>query len=244
MRRTAHFRILAVAFFGLLAWGGGTAHAASLLFSTPAGSQDPDKEPVSATALITPGTNQVTVTLTNLQANPTSAGQLVSDVIFSVSGATGAASLTASSGNVSTIFSNGTTTPATLTSPLSHWGAGGTGTVTLETAGSFAAGGAPNQMIIGPGNSAGLYTNANPSITNNHNPSVIGSATFTLTIPGVTSSSIISNVQISFGTGPDFEIPTGPGVVPPNVVPEPASLALLSTVLLTLGGFGWRRKRR
>ena len=48
----------------------------------------------------------------------------------------------------------------------------------------------------------GLYSDANSGIIG-HDPSVLGSATFTFTIPGVTSSSAISDVVFEFGTGPD-----------------------------------------
>ncbi len=105
-------------------------------------------------------------------------------------------------------------------------------------------------MIIGPDNKggvsgAGLYSNANSSITGNHNPNTIGSATFYLNIAGVTVDSTISSVKFLFGTGPDGS-ESGPnvGVVPPSVtVPEPATLSLAGMALLGAAGFCSRRRK-
>ncbi len=106
------------------------------------------------------------------------------------------------------------------------------------------SGGAPNTMIIGPDSAGGFngtlgsYTSANPSITGNHQPSVLGSATFTITIPGVTAGSVLSGVKFEFGTGPDS---TTSGMVPkvPNFsVPDNgATLALLGMALTSIGLF-------
>src|SRR4051794_115206 len=55
--------------------------------------------PVSAKADFTLGIGTVAVTLTDLLANPTSAGQLVSGIKFDVSGASGSGSLSRSVSN-------------------------------------------------------------------------------------------------------------------------------------------------
>jgi hypothetical protein len=151
--------------------------------------------PVNATASFTLNEGSISLTLTNLQQNPTSIAQLISGITFNVSGASGSGGLTTvNSGLVSTISAGGSYT-AGVSDPLTRWTASQLETlITLTTL----SGGTPNRLIIGP---AG-YSNANPSITGVHNPSVLESATFNITIPGVTSTSTLSNVTFLFGSGP------------------------------------------
>src|ERR1700751_3844768 len=74
-------------------------------FITPAGSSGSDG-PLSAEALLTPVSGGVTVTLTDLLANPTSAGQLISGVVFDITGATGAGTVSGT-GKQTTIGAGG-----------------------------------------------------------------------------------------------------------------------------------------
>lgn len=219
----------------LMAAGG---HANTIDFTTPAGSTDSDGE-LSAEAIVTAIAGGVTVTLNDLLQNPKSAGQLVSGLEFNITDTTGGASVGSSSGVLATIGSGGSYTPGTATS-LSHWAASLSGsTVTLTTL----SGGQPNELIIGPDSAGGfaglgLYNNANSSI-HNFNPSVLGTATFTLSIPGVTANSTISGVGIEFGTGPEAII--GP---PPTIVPDGGStLTLLGTALLGVTFLGRKLRR-
>src|SRR5207244_6238616 len=105
-----------------------------------------------------------------------------------------------------------------------HWGVGtSAGQIVLETAGPFAVGGAPINMIIGPA----PYTNSNASI-GNFNPYINGIGTFVISDAAITAGTSITGVVFNFGTGPDTFI-TG--------VPVPAPLighGLL--VLLAVGG--------
>ncbi|MFO0950638.1 MAG: hypothetical protein U0835_05690 [Isosphaeraceae bacterium] len=217
---------------------------AQLVFGTPAGSTTSGGS-VLANASFTLSNGRVLVALSNLLGNPTADSQQISAVLFSVSGATATGSLASTNqGQISTISAGGSYT-AGVSDPLTRWEATRTGsTVELTTL----TGGAPNRLIIGPddkGNNdpslGGLYSNANPSITNNHNPSVLGTATFDITIAGVTSSSTVSNVVFQFGTAAGSNLVNGTAL---SVVPEPSSL-LLGTVVAALGGVGlFRRQRR
>jgi hypothetical protein len=104
-------------------------------------------------------------------------------------------------------------------------------------------GGQPDHLIIGPDSAggftgAGLYSNANSSI-GNFNPSVLGSATFDITIPGVTSASTLSHVVFQFGTDDGHNLITG---VVSSPVPIPGAVWLLGSGLIGLAGI--RRRFR
>jgi PEP-CTERM motif-containing protein len=163
----------------------------------------------------------ITVTLTNCLANPTSVSQLISDVFFTVSGASGGSLHNPLSTSLVTIGANGS---ATYSTGNGTWGLSSTGPNFHldDLCGNSCGAGTPAQLIIGPG----PYTNANGSIAGNksHNPFINGSGVFTITgITGLTSSSSITGVTISFGTTPSTS------------VPEPSGLLLLGTGLTGLG---------
>jgi hypothetical protein len=188
--------------------------------------------PESAMAVITTGSNSLSVTLSSLVANPTAAGQLVSDIEITLSTPPTSVSLTSSAGTLIDIAAGGAVTPDGGT--INHWGAViSGGTIFLATAGTGSVGGKPVDLIIGPG----PYTNANPSITG-RNPQIQNTATFILSLVG-DANPIISSVVFSFGTGPDSFLP---GTL--SSVPLPAALPLFATGLGALGLLGWRRKRK
>jgi hypothetical protein len=204
--------------------------------------------PVSATVQFTLGSGTVNIVVTSLLANPKSDGQLVSGIDFTISGATGAGSVTDATGLISFInSSNGTYTPGVTHSLVvsdisghSTWGLTKAGELTTLTAGK------PEYLIIGPDDhggfdpTAGLYSRANSSIYQ-HNPVVLGSATFDLAIPGITAGSTISGVQIEFGTG---GVTLDAQAVPqdPQAIPEPPTLVL--TGLSMVGLILFRRHRQ
>jgi hypothetical protein len=173
---------------------------------------------------------KIVVTVTNL-LSPTvirSAGQEVSDVIFTISNAPGTNGTNTAAGQL--VNTNGTGVPTNVGGTPGRWvglepGKGSFGisgsTITLETIG----GGKPTEMIL-PADNGGGYPNANGNF-DNFNPNVDGPATFTLPLSGVTASTTISSVSISFGTGPDTTLTAHP-------VPAP----LIGHGLLALLGIG------
>ena len=103
------------------------AHADTFTFVTPTGATT-GGGPVSASATFTTSANQISVSLSNLQANITDVAQALSDLFFTYSGGnlTGQ-TLTSSSGQAITVASNGTfslgsTVPAgwALSAPASN----------------------------------------------------------------------------------------------------------------------------
>jgi hypothetical protein len=204
---------------------------------------------VNAKADFTLGNGTVAVTLTDLLANPTSAGQLVSGIMFDVSGASGSGLLTRTVSNnfVTTINTGNDTFSSPVTDPLARWKASEAGiTITLTTL----TGGNPDRLIIGPPDGSNKYTNANNSISGD-NPNVVGSPTFTITIPGIKDTSALNNIIFLFGTTPRYgsgtctNCGTNAGDPPPVPTPIPGALLLFGSVLAGTVGVGkWRRRQK
>lgn len=182
----------------------------------------------AAQAVITSGANSLSIDLTSLFANPTSAANEVSGIQIVLDSTPGSVSLSSASGTLIDISDGGSFT--TNAGSITHWGTAlSGGTIFLATAGTGAVGGKPIDLIIDGG---GDYSNANPSITG-RNPQIQGAGTFVLSLTGAPSP-VVKSVVFEFGTTPDSTVAgvcardCGPG----GGVPEPASWALM------LAGFG------
>src|SRR5262245_16827405 len=209
--------------FGLLAgvsiyaFAAQPAAAASISFSTSRSGFD---GPLAASAAFTTSAGLLSVTITN-GLSPTqivSAGQTVSDLSFILSDAPGTLGTTSASGQLANIGeSGGQAFVRNVPGDPARWlrqgppPPGGTGffsiegnTITMEAIG----GGQPSQLIL-----SGVTTSSNASIQGGQfNPFVIGPATFTLALSGVTAATTITQATFSFGTGPDTYI-TVPGPI-------------------------------
>jgi hypothetical protein len=220
------FTISAIATVGLMTCG---AHANVINVVTPSGATDSDHEPVSASARFTTGAGFLTITLSDLLPNPTSVGQLLSDISFSLTTGQTSGTLGASSGLEITVASDKTFTLGPSVS--TGWGlTTSSGLFTLSALGTATS---PSHLIIGGPGAGLLYTSANGSIAGNgpHNPFLAGVANFTLNIPGVTASTSVTGVNFSFGTEAGDNVP---GVQVPDTG---TTVVLLGAALSGLGLF-------
>jgi len=220
------------------------ASAATITFSTAPGSSVAGGS-VSASATFTTTGGLLTITLTDLLANPTDAGQLVSDVDFSLSDALSGTTTFGSSASQITINGDGTTTAGPTASTGWAFGglAGGGFTIcVICPVGSGLSTSGPAREIIGPG----PYTNANGSIAGNgpHNPFLNQFATFTVANSAITANTTVSNVVFSFGTVPGVNVPgtSDGGGGGGSAVPEPTSTVLLGSGLAGMLFFLKRRQ--
>ena len=202
---------------------------ADTVFVTPVG-QTVGGQPVNGMATFAQTGNVLTITIQNLQANPTSVIQAISGLRFSV--VTAGGTLTSSAGDHIAIAGNGTFASSGVSS--TDW------LLTSTTGNYFLNGlgaGGPDQTIVGAPDAGNLYSNGNGSIAGNgpHNPFLRESGTFSVTILGLPANAAISSVVFQYGTSDD-RVPGSS-----TAVPEPASMVLLGT---GLAGVVARLRRR
>lgn len=208
-----------------------SAQAGNITYSTPTGSSV-NGGPVDAKAVFSISNGMIDVKLVDLLMNPKDAGQLLSDLSFTVGGggSLSGASLGSSMGQEISVGSTGI--PTLGSTVATGWGfkTSGTTIATLDVLGTSTA---PEHLIIGPAGPGNTYSNANRSIAGNkpHNPFLNGVATFVITGSGITAGTTITSATFSFGTTPGMNVSGTP-----STVPEPSAELLLG--LGTLGLMG------
>src|SRR2546428_10398317 len=142
------------------------ASALILSYSTPAGSVDSAGEPVSARADVSTTGGLLTISLTNLQNNPQSAGQLLSDFGFTLSsGQTTGTLLSSTALFERQVNANGTYSPTGF-NVSTGWALENNVNGGLRLCDLFAALGPTHTIICGP-DKAELFHRAHSSIPNN-----------------------------------------------------------------------------
>jgi hypothetical protein len=238
--------LLAAAIFAASLAISGAAQATAITFCTPPGATVPDganTRPVDACADFTTSNDQLTITLTNLLADPRNIIQAISDLFFTLDDTSLGSGTVTGSGQEVTINADGTFVLGS-TAPAGFVLSGTGGSYLLDVlAGPGHAG--PAHLIIGPPNTTtGIYTNANASIAGNgpHNPFLNQTADFTIALTGVSADTVVTSATFSFGTTAGVNVPGVPQPTPG--VPEPGTLVLLAAGLLGLGAAkrSWPRR--
>jgi hypothetical protein len=222
------------------------ARADVVTFVTPSGSTA-SGDPVDASATITTGDGTITVTLTNLVANPTDVEQDLSDLFFtidngSVTGARYALGKVDSAQLVAVSKTGTPTLGTTDTTALTiGWVLSAVSSTELDLndlSGLLHAG--PHHTIIGPANGSDIYSDANTTIAGNilHNQFIDQTVTWEIKAPNVSADTTITSATFSFGTTAGVEV-----VGSPSAVPEPSFYGILG---LGLAGLliGVQRQRR
>jgi hypothetical protein len=232
------WKILAVRLLATALTISGIASGTTITFVTPSGSATSSGS-VNASAVFATGPGTLTITLSDLLANPTSMGQLLSNVQFALSSSLNGSASMSSSATERTVNSNSSFTEGSTVSTgwaLQLSGGAGAFICVMCPAGGTPAPTAPppSHLIIG----AGPYTNANSSITGNgpHNPFLDETATFTISESAITSATVASNVVFGFGTQFGSDV-TGQVSASASAAPESKTMLLIGTGLILLGSF-------
>lgn len=218
------------------------ALATTVTFVTPTGALEPvGNLPVNAQVIFTTTTDELHISIVNLQTDIKAVSQCISGLSFVLSNdSLNSASLTTSSGLARSVASDGTFSDGSNVS--TGWTLSGSGGLTgfeLNLLGTNPP--APSHTIIGPADGT-TYSNANSSITGNgpHNPFLFGTegspVEFILNIPGLTASDTITAATFSFNTSAGDNVPGSP-------VPLPSSLLLLGSGLVPLAVFRGRKRQ-
>jgi hypothetical protein len=172
---------------------------------------------VSAQANFTVGSNFITVTLQNTLSDPTSAGQLLNGVAFTLSDGTTLGTLGSTSATIRQVAQGGTFTdfgPNSTGWALAQNFNGGFQLCVLCT--DLGAAG-PSHLLIGDPAGSGTYASANGSIAGNkpHNPFTAGTATFLINAPTLAPGVTVVSATFYFGTQEGVSVPGTCGNIGP-----------------------------
>jgi hypothetical protein len=198
MLRNAKFLVPAVLVMSAAAFG-----QTVTICSTPQGAST-SGGPVNAHVTFVSSADSLSITIMNLQPDPTDVAQLVSSLAFTVS--TGQTSGTIQNSLAKSLISVAKSgIPATLATfqptgwaLFQNFNGGFELCVLCNDLGAIG----PSHLLIGSPAASGNYDAAKGSIAGNrpHNPFTAGFDWFTISVPGLSSSSAITNAVFGFGT--------------------------------------------
>jgi hypothetical protein len=204
-----------IAFSALVLGMAVSATASTITFSTSDGTKVNGNLPVSAEVTLTTLTNQISVTINNLQTKISNIDQTISGVSFALNNLKTSTTISSSAGLERTVNSNRTFIDGAVVP---------TGWIILLDGQSMQLmlpDGFNKHTIIGPA-SGTKYTNADSTIAGSasDNPFLFGPVTFVIPIAGVTPSTTVDWATFHFGNCAEY-------VQACNVlVPEPGTLTL------------------
>jgi hypothetical protein len=236
---------------GILAIAG-TAHASTFSFGTPTGQKDINGiDPVAASAIFLVSGNTITITLNNLEADPSEDAQVLDALTFQLNQNVGSATFLVTQTETEFIkVNNGGVdhqTSSTLSWNLSDQETGSTvdfsfcNAIVTGTNCTSAGTDAPAGGIIGA--PAGKYNNADSTIRGSaSNPYIFEDAVFTITMNSGTfnlTQSSYTNLLFGYGdTGSEYDAIAGEA-------PEPSSFWMMAAALaMGLAAFRYRHKLR
>jgi hypothetical protein len=183
--------------------------AAQTCMTVP-GATDPDGS-VSATATFTVSDGSITVTVANGLADPTSAGQLLNGVAFTLTSGLTGGTLSSDLATIRRVLRGGSysdTPPGPLNMGWALDDNFNTGYLLCVLCTDLGGTG-PKHLLIGDPAADNKYDSANASIAGNkpHNPFTAGTATFVISIPGLMASDSVSGATFFFSTAQGVSVP-------------------------------------
>jgi hypothetical protein len=158
---------------------------------------------VSAMATFNPSQDSIHVTVMNSLSNPQGVSQNISSVAFTLSTGQTTGTLEASfARSLLSVQNGGAPVSKGIFQPTGwalaeNFNGGFQLCVLCNSLGSIG----PSHTLIGPPAASGKYDAANGSITSNpHNPFTAGLDIFSISVPGVTSATTITNAVFGFST--------------------------------------------
>ncbi len=221
----------AIAFFALMFGSAIAASASTITFTT--NNNHVGGLPVDGQVTFVTGTNEITVTLENLQTKISDIAQVLSGVSFALDNLHTSTTIASSAGLERTVhgnqsFADGLSVPTGWEILLDG-----------QSMQLMLPNGMDDHSIIGPAGGNNKYSSANSSIAGNSNNNAFlsGPVSFVIPINGVTSATTVDWATFHFGICACYVQACN------SFVPEPSTVTLVGIALGCGAIAAWRRRR-